>query len=169
MFLAALLNFIVSFCFTLGLMQLLATVLALLNYKEMKEHIPKWPILLSHNALSAFLIAIAFTITTNYLPILYKQVSVNDGLLNLYSKELNWSHMVVIKAEPHQVSFTACAKEYTTPNNMYDFYESLNQALVECSLPKDSAINIEIVKNPFKHLNKSISNSLIRKHFMSDM
>lgn len=134
----------------------------------MKEYIPKWNILLAQNTFSAFLIALAFTITTNYLPILYKQVKVNSGVISLFSEDPQWSQLITISATNNDIEFKVCDIQHHANNNMYDFYNALNNSLLACSLPKDLPVNIKIVTNPFKELNRISSNSIIRRHFFEN-
>ena len=166
MFIAIFLNFVISFCFTLGLTQLGGTLLALATYKENKDYIPKWYILLGYNTIAAFAIAVSYTILVNYAPIVYKQVGLNDGQINLYSEAHNFMHPVVIKIENERVRYSLCEKDYNIENNMYEFYNSLNGALSECSLPDFTEVSVSIIQNPFKEVERRTTNSLIRRHII---
>ena len=167
MFVAALLNFIISFSFTLGATQLGGTLLGILTYKENKDYFPKWYILLGYNAIAAFLIALSYTIFINYAPIVYKQAKLNNGRISLHTDSKDWMHPVVIKIEKERVKYSLCNNNYDIDNNMYAFYNSLNTALEKCSLPEFTKINVSIVENPFKDIEIRSTNSIIRKHVMN--
>ena len=167
MFLAVFLNFVISFCFTLGVMQIACTILSLATYEENKDYIPKWHILLSYNMVAALLISISYTIFINYAPIVYKQVKVNNGVIQLRSVEENFQENVVITIEKEKINYTLCNKNYIIKNNMYEFYNSMNSALLECSLPEKTEVVVHVVENPFKEIETRTTNSIIRRHVMN--
>lgn len=159
-FLASILHFIVVFFFTLGAMNLVSSVLAV---TFLRDEIPSIKIMLIQNLVSAFLISISFTITVNFLPVLYKEARINSGVIKLYTKD--WNENINIVSKNDMVDFLLCGKKYSVKNNMYAFYEKLNNSLLNCSIKKGTKVNIEVVVNPFKNIDEMSTNSILRKHF----
>ena len=160
-FLALLINFFVTFSFTLGFMQISASVLALFFFRK---EIPSLKIMFLHNIVSAILISFSYTLIFSYLPTIYSQAKLNNGVLRLYSKTMYWSRDINISATDELVRFNLCSKEIVVKNNMSSFYDKLNSSLEGCGLPKNSEIYVDIVKSPFHHIEDMSSNSIIRKY-----
>ena len=160
-FFPVLINFIVTFSFTIGVMQIIASVMAV---SFLRSEIPSIKMMLIHNVVSAVLISMAYTLTFSYLPTIYQEAKLNDGILRLYSKTAPWSSKVVIKTREDSVEFKICSQEIKVKNNMNAFYEGLNQNLIYCGLPENSAVYIDVVKNPFHHIEDMTTNSILRKY-----
>jgi hypothetical protein len=158
-FIASFVHFIVVFMFTLGLTNLVTSVLAIFF---LRDEIPSYKIMFIQNICSAFFISLSYLITINFLPGLYKEVKVNTGTIILKSKY--WKKNVDIYANEKEVIYKLCNKEIKIENNMFKFYNSLNNSLKNCDLEQGDEVRIEIVSNPFEELDEVATNSILRKY-----
>ena len=115
-------HFVVMFSFVLGLTYIATTVMA---FFICKEELPSIKFILINNIISAFMISGSITTTIHYLPNLYKEMKVNNGLIQLSDKD-GWINNVDIEANSMTIKYNLCGKHYTTQNTMFNFYESLN-------------------------------------------
>lgn len=158
-FIASLMHFFIVFMFTLGLTNLVTSVLAIFFFRK---EIPSYKIMFIQNIISAFLISLSFLLTVNYLPHLYKYSKVNKGTLILKSKD--WSEIVNIDVDDNNLRFSLCKKIYKTNNDMSSFYTKLNSALINCKLEKNRKVEVKIVSNPFQNIEELSTNSILRKY-----
>lgn len=158
-FVATLLNFIVVFSLTLGLVYMSSSILALILFRE---NIPSYKEMFFYNIIASFLISVSFVITINFLPNLYKVAKINSGTLIL--KNNYWKETINITVKRNKIHFNLCKKNYKIENNMLDFYNTLNKGLLECPLNENDSVYIFVLSDPFKDIQRLSSNSMLAKY-----